>query len=282
MKKIVVPTDFSANAMKAVNYSAEIARRTGASIYLVHVIEPITDKILQPYPLDERLHEEVAVARLKEMKMLGATLGEAYPDLTFITELAKGPVKTAITDFAENLEADLIVMGTQGASGLKEVFLGSVTGGTIERAKIPVLAIPFEYLMERPDTLVFATNKFAHNREILDKIIELASLFDAAVHVVVFVDTDTSTSIEYIENQKQLNQYIDFLKATYPAISFKGDLLDGKKFEESLEQYDRKHEIDIIAIITYPKSFWDKLLKKAVAKKMAFHSKIPVLAIPAK
>lgn len=282
MKKIVVPTDFSANAMKAITYSAEIARRMGASIYLLHIIEPLTDKIHQPYPLQERLQEEIAGARLSEMNTLKEKLAEVYPDLTIESELAKGTVTTAILDYAESLQADIIIMGTQGASGLKEVFLGSISGGTIGRTKIPVLAVPFEYLMEEPDAILFATNRFEKDRQLLDKIVELASPFNAAVHTVVFMDIDTCTADSYIYNHKQLNQYLDFLKQAYPDISFTGELLEGKGFEETLEEYDKKHEVDIIAMITYPKSFGEKLLKKSVTKKMTFHSKIPVLAIPAK
>lgn len=281
MKKIIVPTDFSANAMKAVTYAAEIARRSGAVIYLLHVMEPIIDKIRQPYPLHERLQEEIACARLSELNALKDTLAEAYPDLTLKTELAKGTVTTAILNIAEHLRADLIVMGTQGASGLREVFTGSVTGDTIARTKIPVLAVPFEYLMEEPDAIVFATNRFEENRQMLDKIVELASLFNAVIHVVAFVDIDTSTADHYIYNHKQLNQYIGFLKQTYPGISFTGDLLENKEFEETIEEYDLKNEVDIVTMITYPKGFWEKLMRKSFTKKMAFHSKIPVLAIPA-
>lgn len=281
MKKIIVPTDFSANAMKAVTYAAEIARRSGAVIYLLHVMEPIIDKIRQPYPLHERLQEEIACARLSELNTLKDTLAEAYPELTLKTELAKGTVTTTILDIAEHQKADLIVMGTQGASGLKEVFTGSITGDTIARTKIPVLAVPFEYLMEEPDAIVFATNRFEENRQLLDKIVELASLFNAVIHVVVFVDIDTSTADYYIHNRKQLNQYVGFLKQTYPGISFTGDLLEDKEFEETIDDYDIKNEVDIVTMITYPKGFWEKLMRKSFTKKMAFHSTIPLLAIPA-
>jgi len=282
MKKLLIPTDFSDNAIKAVTYAAEIAKRTGAAIYLLHVIEPVTDRIRQPYPLHERLEEEIANARLNDLKSLKDTLADVYPDITIETELAKGTVTTSILDYAENLPADIIIMGTQGASGLKEVFLGSISGGTIGRTTIPVLAIPFEYLMEQPDAIVFATNRYEEDRDLLDKIVELASLFNAVVHVVVFVDIDTSTADYYIYNHKQLNQYLSFLKQTYPGISFTGELLEDKDFEETIEEYNIKNEVDIVAMITYPKSFWDKLLKKSVTKKMAFHSRIPVLAIPVK
>ncbi|HLG40211.1 MAG TPA: universal stress protein, partial [Chitinophagaceae bacterium] len=75
---------------------------------------------------------------------------------------------------------------------------------------------------------------------------------------------------------------INYLKRTFPDVAFKGELLEGKEFEDTIEEYDKKNEVDIIAMITYPKGFWDKLLKRSVTRKMAFHSRIPVLAIPAK
>lgn len=282
MKNILIPTDFSNSAMKAITYAARIAERTEATLYLLHVIEPVTDGIRQPFALHDRLLEEIAAARLKDLQTQKNNLKQAYPNLAIASELAKGTVTTAILDFAENLQADMIVMGTRGASGLKEVFLGSVTGGTIGRTKIPVLAVPFEYPMEEPDAIVFATNRYEEDKQLLDKIIELASLFNAVVHVVVFVDIDTSTADYYIFNHKQLNQYISFLKQTYPGISFTGELLEDKEFEETIEEYNSRNEVDIVAMITYPKSFWEKLLKKSVTKRMSFHSKIPVLAIPAK
>lgn len=282
MKKIIVPTDFSKNSTKALTYAGEIAQRTGAAIYLLHVLEPVTDRVRQPFPLHEKLQEEIVKARLADLKTTKESMASMYPDLTIETELAKGTVTTSILDYAENLQADIIIMGTQGASGLKEVFLGSISGGTIGRTKIPVLAVPFEYLMEEPDAILFATNRYEEDRHLLDKIVELASLFNATVHVVVFVDIDTSTADYYIYNLEQLNRYIGFLKQTYPDVSFTGEILEDKEFEETIEEYNIKNEVDIVAMITYPKSFWEKLLKKSVTKKMAFHSKIPVLAIPAK
>lgn len=281
MQKIIVPTDFSNNAMKAVTYAAEIAKRSGAVIHLLHVMEPVIDKIRRPHAQTERLEEEITRSRLGELKSLKDTLADVYPDLTIETELARGSVATAILDYSENLQADLIVMGTLGASGLKEVFLGSVTSSSIGRTKIPVLAVPYEYLMEEPDAIVLATNRFEEDEKILNTIIELASLFSATVHVVAFVDTDFSDATYYIHNHKHLSQYLTHLQKAYPGISFTSELLEGKEFEETIEQYHNKKEADIIAMVTYPKSFWEKILRKSVTKKMAFHSKIPLLAIPA-
>lgn len=282
MQKILVPTDFSTTAMKAVTYAAEIAQKTGAVIFLLHVIEPIAEGLMQHHALHERLHEENTNAGLSELDTMQQSIAEFYPAIKIKTELAKGTVINSIVAFADEEQMDLIVMGTTGATGLKEIFMGSVAAGTISRTKIPVLTVPAGYEMEQPDGILFATNKFEENKELLNPIVTLAKLFSATIHVAVFVDTDDAEAVDYVYNSRQLNHYMNFLKKTFPDTNFKGELLEGSDFETTLDKYDNKNEVDIIAMITYPKSFWEKIMRKSMTKKMAFHSAIPLLAIPAK
>ena len=282
IRSILVPTDFSANAMKAALYAASIAEKSGAMVYLLHAIDPATDSIRQPYPLQDRLLEVITNNRIKEMKTFQSDMAATCPLIKTETKIASGMTITSIFDFADRQQIDLIVMGTKGASGLKEIFMGSVTAATIGRTKIPVLAVPGEYLSEVPDRILFATNHFEENTDLLNKIVDMAKLFSASIHVALFIGPDTAEGSDYIYNASQLNHYLDFLKKAYPGISFKGELLEGKEFEETIEKYDTKNEVDMIAMITYPKSFWERLMKKSVTKKMAFHSKIPILAIPSK
>ena len=282
MQKILVPTDFSSPAMKAATYAAEIAQKTEATIFLLHVIEPIAEGLRQHDVLHERLHDENANAGLSELDTMQKSIAEIYPHVKIETELAKGTIINSILAFADEQQMDLIVMGTTGATGLKEFFMGSVAAGTISRTKIPVLTVPAGYEMEPPDGILFATNKFEENIEILNPIVTLAKFFSATVHVAVFVDTDDAEAADYVYNTRHLNQYMNFLKKTFPDTNFKGELLEGSDFEITVDKYDINHELDIIAMITYPKSFWEKMMRKSMTKKMAFHSTIPLLAIPAK
>ncbi|MDP3467311.1 MAG: universal stress protein [Daejeonella sp.] len=282
MIKLLIPTDFSDNALKAVEYVMEIAKISETTIYLLNVIEPIPNSIRQPYAGLEKLEKEIVNNRLSELNALQKSIVQQYPDIKIESEVVRGTIITSVLDFAESKQVDLIVMGTKGATGLQEIFMGSVSAGTIGQSKIPVLTIPHDYIFEVPDGILFATNRFEENTELLNKIVEIANLFSASIHVVVFVDTDTAEAADYIQNTRQLTNYLVFLKTAFPGITFKAELLEGSVFEEIIENYNTKNEVDIIAMITYPKSFWERLVKKSMTKKMAFHSKIPVLAIPAK
>lgn len=282
MKKILALTDFSDNAMKACLYAAKIAQKSASIIYLMHVIEPLIDKIRQPYPLHEKLEEEIIKDRISELHTARKEILRHFPSITIESELVRGTVTTSILNYAIKKEVDLILMGTKGATGLKEFFLGSVATDTIVQANLPILAIPAAYKMEEPDAIVFATNHFEENADLLKPIFELAGLFSATIHTVVFVDTDTADEFTYLYNTWKLNHYIKFLKSSFPNVSIKGEVLKGEDFEPTMESYDEKNEVDIIAMITYPKSFWDRFLRKSITKQMTFHSKIPVLAIPAR
>lgn len=278
MQKILVPTDFSSNALKAVTYASEIARKSGAAIVLLHVIEPSINMV---NPQADLYRDEVVKERSEQLNLSQKLVTNIYPGIKVESELSRGAVIPSLLDFAEKEKVDLIVMGTTGASGLKEFFMGSVAAGVIGKTKIPVLTVPVSYEMEEPDAILFATNQFEKNKNILDKVVAISKLFFAAIHVVVFKNIDDDEVVDYIYNEEQLNDYLRFLKETFPGVIFKGEILEGKDFEITIERYSNKNEVDVIAMVTYPKSFLEKVLRKSVTKKMAFHSTIPILAIPA-
>jgi len=282
IKKILVPTDFSATARKAALYAAGIAGKGDATVFLLHVIEPVTDSIRQPYPLHEKLQMEITKNRVNELGALLQSISRTCPSVKIEKAVATGTVTSAILDFAENNQMDLIVMGTKGATGLKKLFMGSVAAGTIGRSHLAVLAIPDEYEMVEPDAILFATNHFEENTDLLKKMAGLATLYSATIHTVVFVNKTLAGAGDFISTASRLTQYLDFLRHTFPSVSFKGQVLEGEEFEKTIEEYDVKNEVDIIAMVTYPKSFWERFMRKSETKKMAFHSKIPLLAIPAK
>lgn len=279
MKKILVPTDFSKNALKAVTYASEIAQKSGASIFLLHVIEPDINMVKMG---GDSYRDEKVKENLGQLNLYQKSVTDIYPGIKVEVRLAWGATIDSILDFAEEEEIDLIVMGTTGASGLKEFFMGSVTAGTIGKTNIPVLTVPVSYEIEEPDAILLATNQFEKNINILEKIISISKLFSMVIHVVVFKDIDGEKYADLIYNEEQLNDYLHFLRETFPDIIFKGEILEGTDFEITIDRYSNKNEVDIIAMITYPKNFLERLLKKSVTKKMAFHSTIPLLAIPVK
>lgn len=282
MKTIIVPTDFSDTALKALLYAGEIAQRSGAVVHLLHVLEPDENRVWRPHVQEDDYVAAVTRERLSRLDATWKLMLQQYPNVTVVTELAHGLVADAILDYAAAQQAGLIIMGTTGATGMKQVMVGSVAAKLISRAGIPVLAIPAVYEVEDPDRLLLATNRFEQEAHILEPLLELVRLLQLQLHIAVFLDTDDAEVVDYINSGRKLEAYVKQLQKEHPDISIKGTVLEGKDFEETVEAYIHREEIDMVAMIPYQKNFLDRLLGRSATRRMAYHSTIPLLSIPAR
>lgn len=280
MKTILVPTDFSANAMKAAFYAAEIARQSGATVYFLHVPELGHEKVHQPFSLRRKYDQLVYEERLNELQNFDQAIRVIYKQVKTKIKLLTGSTVQAICKFCDEHPADLIVMGTQGASGLKEVLFGSLTARVIAKTKVPVLAVPAKYSSEKPDAILLAINYFEQDLTLLNKVVELSRLFSATIHVFVLLKEKERPSRSRSVVDNELKEYLVFLKRNFQEISFEAALVVGTDFGAEIERYAQKNGVDIIAMIPYPKTYWDSLMQKSTTQKMAFHSRLPILAIP--
>lgn len=140
LKKILVPVDFSAFATKAVRYAARFAEQFGASLVLVHVVEPVhyPESVIIPPVMEEANRERLKLARAA----LAAFAKKQVPaGLTTETVTRLGQPFAEITAAAKDSEADLIVIATHGHTGLKHLFLGSVAERVVRLAPCPVLTV---------------------------------------------------------------------------------------------------------------------------------------------
>ena len=281
MKNILVPTDFSDNALKAALFAAEIARENGATVFFMHALELGSEKVYQPFNLHEKYNSLVTEDRMKQLVSFSNSVTSVYTNLVTHVEVVEGFITDIMPEYCRNKNIDLVIMGTKGAGGVKELLVGSVTYGVIKKTAVPVLAVPGEYEVEQPDAILFATSHFEENIGLLQPVIELATLFGAAIHVVVFADNKHADAQEYMDKTRNIDHYLEFLRKHYPEVNFKGGLIDGTNFEAALDRYALKNEIDIITMIPYPKSFFERIIHPGATKKIACHSHIPVLVIPA-
>lgn len=198
------------------------------------------------------------------------------------TIIFKGDVQLAVLDTAKDKNIDLIIMGTLGASGLKEKFWGSKTASVIEKTLVPVMAIPTTYSWHKPVSFLFSTKHFEENTELLNFLFELAGLYMAKVQVAVFTDEDDDTAGTFVEHEKKIPGYEKMLKEQFADETIKMAHIHGKEFEETLQKYTVENDIDILAMITYQKNLWERIFNPSHTKQMSFHTKIPLLSIPAK
>ena len=281
MKKILVPTDFSTCANNAVDFAVQSAKILPMEVTLLHAFELKgnidTDYIGVNKEFNQSLMDEVH----NKLALLKSSIEETE-GVVVTTYIFKGTVNEAILQAAKDKRIDLIVMGTLGASGIKEKLWGSKTAAVIGNSKVPVMVIPYEYKWKKPKKVLMVTNHFEKEPAILDFLFKLADLYMAQVHVVVFTDDDDDKAVTFLEHTRKTPQYEKMLKEQYKVDTLTVTNLFGKEFEETLEDYIRQNEIDILVMVTYQRKLLDRIFHPSMTKRMSYHTKIPLLAIPAK
>lgn len=139
LKRLLVPVDFSEPSRAALDYAIALARPFGSEICLLHVVEAIVlppdVEVVETAVLAERMNEEAA-------KCLAKWREEAASRASAVTEdLRAGTPHREIVEAAEDTNADLIIMGTHGHTGLARALIGSTAERVVRHAPCPVLVV---------------------------------------------------------------------------------------------------------------------------------------------
>lgn len=137
IQQILLPTDFSDSSEQARSYACEFAKRFGAKLHLLHVVQPIAlPAYIGPLPETITEPEEAARKELKEWEH------PAFQEAKEVVRIVKtGPPFVEIVRYASDNNIDLIVMGTHGRSGIAQALMGSVAEKVVRKASCPVLTI---------------------------------------------------------------------------------------------------------------------------------------------
>ncbi len=189
MKRILVPVDFSKEAEAAARVAARIAKKTNSEIFLVHMLElPVTT--IDPAEMNTISSEPQIIYFMK----LAHKKFETFKKLPFLKGLRV--IETVqfqhafsgIIDESTKNNIDLIVMGSQGASGLQEMFIGSNTEKVVRRSKIPVLVIKKNVKNFDIKNILFASDFNKESKSTFQRVINFAKLFDAEINLL-YVNT---------------------------------------------------------------------------------------------
>lgn len=140
LKTILFGADFTDNSVAAFDYALTLARLSGAQLHVLHVIGELADwrrSMIQPESF-ELMEKEVEIHAVKEMK---AFCGKHLTGVPHSSEVVLGVPFQLIIKRAEEIKADLIVIGTHGHMPLENVLMGSTAERVVRRSKIPVLTV---------------------------------------------------------------------------------------------------------------------------------------------
>lgn len=271
LKRLLVPTDFSKAARNAVDYAAALAVDLQAELHLVHVVQ-LPTVVHSGAFFDINVREQLLQEANEQMKRRQQSLLKQWPDLQLNTKTFLGKVEEGLPQQATELKADLIVMGTEGSSGLKRL-VGSNTYATIRHAPCPVLSVPEKSAYRKLQQLVFACALDQLSQEAPFRWLnQLAELLQLRV-LVLTIDPDMRLTVR---SEQQIQQTLDRVFADVP---HRLQLLAGGETSETLRDYVQAKQPDWLFMLPRHHNFLERMLQGSLTRSLVYHPEVPLLTI---
>lgn len=273
MKTILFPTDFSSNALHASEYAGMVAKRINAQVVLLNVYTiPTISEYQLPNEIENFINQNKrdAQAKLKDFTEIFLKNTGLLPD-SVSTRVEYGYVSEKIVDTARALQADLIVMGTKGASDFLDRWLGTNAQKVMKHAECPVWTIPQKAMIHYPQNFLYAADFQEDEVLATHKVMEIAELFGAkcnVVHVHDYFEMNVGHQIEATVHQ--LNDAFEEEPVSVKSLH-RANIIEG------LETYIHTHKPDVLALAIHEKSFLNGLFETSISKYFVQNAHLPIL-----
>ncbi len=275
MKRLLVPTDFSKEAGYALDVAADLCTKIeDSSIVLLHVMEVPFGS----FSVMGEVHTDYAFEQLYQVKLIEKTkerLAELEDqlkkrDVNVSSNLVFGNAFENIASTISEEDVDLVVIGSKGASGLAEVFIGSNAERVIRNAKCPVLTVkgPTDILSIK--SLVMATDTSPEQEPVVKQIQKLQQLLDLNIHVVRVI-----TPYNFLARGHALQQLKEFANKVNLE-DYTLDTIEAEFADEGIIDFAEKHNIGLVAMGTHGRKGLAHFFGGSTAEDVANHSNIPI------
>ena len=277
MKNILLPTDFSVNAFNAMEYAVQLFKDEDATFHLLNTFTPIAYNIGNlgdgySTMITEEITRQNSETGLLEIEK---KLKEKYdnPKHTFKRISSFNLLINEIMDVVKEEKIHAIVMGTKGATGAKEVFLGTNTMYTIKKVVCPVVAVPDNYTFNEIEEILFPTDfKFSMDNRYLPLLRSICTRHKSQLNVLnVYWGKPLEADLEDTKHK---------LAAYFKNNSIVFQQIEDVDISEAVEQFQIKKKTDFLVMVNNKHSFFENLLFKPVIKQMVYHTNVPFMVIP--
>jgi nucleotide-binding universal stress UspA family protein len=272
MKRILVPVDFSKEAESAARVAASIAKKTGSEIFLVHMLElPVTT--IDPAEMNTMSSEPQIIyfMKLAHQKFEKFKKLPFFKGLTVVETIQFQHAFSGIINESEKNNIDLIVMGSQGASGLQEMFIGSNTEKVVRRSNVPVLVIKTSVKDFVVKDIIFASDFNNESKSTFHRVINFAELFDAKIHLL-YINT-----IHNFNTTKNIESRIARFMEDFEFSNYTKNIYNDISIEKGILSFARDIDADLIALNTHGRSGLSQLFNGSVGQELANHALRPVI-----
>ena len=289
MLKILLPVDFSEGTYKACRYALQLCSPSaGTQLLLLHCFQdyladadtdaaPPIDQTPSAVITEHIIHRNETEA-FEQLEELYNKLQQDMPSGSNIyleRKLVHGSPEDCIPEQISQFQADLLVMHTEGETGLARSLFGTVTTKIVDAVKVPVLTVPQNYEGTRPERVLYAT---AFDKADTKSILQLQQLLQpfspaiTCVHISADAAHTDQARLEQLQQELQASQgkTIQFI------------VLPGDDVAESLLTFVKQERIDLVSLASREHGTWDNLFNQNIARKLVLESKTPLLIFQGK
>lgn len=275
MNTLLLPTDFSATARNAAHYALQLAEQFGiARVVLYHSYEiPISVdpmvpgvQMLEVDTLKESSQEGLERFRAEILPKAGSVVIEIYNEY--------GDLSDGLDDVCKQVNADLIVMGITGGGLLEEKLIGSNAVTVASHTKVPVIIVPQEAAFTRIEEVLLTSDYEREDREVP---LASARLILRETNAKLFVFDIDPAPEEYEADPAQADRYA--LRSLLAEFSPEFHFSQSSSYADAINDFTAQHKIDLIITIARKQGFFGSLFSESHTRKLAFHSKVPVMVV---
>ena len=274
MKNILLPTDFSENSYHAMDYAMRYFSGRDVNFVILNIqksSEYIMDDLMTASP-GSSIHEAISADNKSKLNEVVERYSTNYAHEAFNFEgiFDFDVFIDAIAQTVDSRNIDLIVMGTNGASGAKEAIFGSNTLKVIRQIECPVLAIPENYQFRQLKKMLFTViNEKYSSVESLRPFKEFMDLYTPELHILHILEDKSIT----------VNEEGTSLHSTFEGMDVKHHVLKGIPAPMAIHSFTQLIEVDMHSILIEQKPFLDRFIQGSDTSKISYVTKVPLLVM---
>ena len=270
MKRILVPTDFSDQAENALKVAAQLAKTHNAEIYLLHILEiPLQEVDAMSSHSD--LPEAVFFMKLAHKRFENLLNKDYLQDVTVHETVDFHEIFKGVFHTCKKHDIDLIIMGSNGVSGLKEMLIGSNTEKIVRTSEVPVLVVKKKHEIFQVNNFVFASDFKDESKATYKKSIGFAKAFGAKLHLLM-----VNTPNKFITSEHANERMEDFANSS-SFLNFSTNIYNDVTIEKGIMNFSQSIGADLIGMSTHGRQGISHFFNGSISEDLVNHAKRPVI-----
>ncbi len=271
MNKILVPTDFSKAANNALDYAISLAKKMNLDVLLLNAYSMPRSGSAVMIDVSDMLKKDSETKLKEEVDRVEASLGSVNLE----ARAHNGMAVPTISHVCSTEDIAYIVMGTTGATGLKETFIGSNTASLIRETNVPLIAVPESFSTMTDDFHVAISTDLRHldSANVFNPLKKMVKQEGGTVHLI-----NISEDLTKVDPTNFVAEAID-VDDIFAGIDHSFKFIENKDIEEGILNYIGEGDVTMLVVVSRKRNFFERLFHKSISKKLTMHSPVPIMVL---